>query len=69
MENNRWSQEMTEICNDDILDYFDKGKSILVSYKFSYDGLEKIRFVRINEKNHFVKKVKKIKNRILITVH
>jgi hypothetical protein len=69
MENNRWSQEMTEICNDDILDYFDKGKSILFSYKFLYDGLEKIRFVRINEKNHFVKKVKKIKNRILITVH
>lgn len=69
MENNRWSQEMTEICNDDILDYFDKGKSILVSYKFLYDGLEKIRFVRVNEKNYFVKKIKKIKNRILITVH
>jgi hypothetical protein len=51
-----------EINKDDILDYFDDGKSILLSYRNIYKE------IKIEENKHSIENVCFVKNRILLNI-
>lgn len=57
-----------EINKDDILDYFDDGKSILLSYRNIYKEIKILTQVKIEENKHSIECVCFVKNRILLNI-
>jgi hypothetical protein len=57
-----------EINKDDILDYFDDGKSILLSYRNIYKEIKISTQVKIEENKHSIGNVCFVKNRILLNI-
>lgn len=57
-----------EINKDDILDYFDDGKSILLSYRNIYKEIKILTQVKIEENKHSIESVCFVKNRILLNI-
>mgnify|MGYP003336299373 len=57
------------IAQDDILDVFDNGNSVLIKRKDCYADLHRQRDVEINNISHLIRSILVVKNRIMISVH
>ena len=56
------------ISQDDILDVFDNGNSLLIKRKDCYKDLNKKNRVKINNISHVIKNMIVVKNRIMISI-